>query len=136
MSCRFERTPAYAKTPQLLGAQGRRFEGGPSVFGIEWFDKAASRVFPEMHRDGTGDERSRMFRPSALYRWHGVLGRSLRALYRLPHSARRCGHINAVDAEWAERINDRINDDRRSPDGAGFADALDANRIGLAANFF
>ena len=26
------------------------------MFGIKWFDKAASRVFPEMHRDGTGDD--------------------------------------------------------------------------------
>jgi hypothetical protein len=66
----------------------------------------------------------------------GRLGRSLRALYRLPHAARCCGHIDAVDAEWTQRINDRIDDDRRSTDGAGFADTFHADRIGLAANFF
>lgn len=66
----------------------------------------------------------------------GGLGCSLRVLYRLPHAARRRGHIDAVDAEWTQRINDRIDDDRWSPDGAGFADALHADRIGLAANFF
>jgi hypothetical protein len=56
----------------------------------------------------------------------GALGRSLRALYRLPHAARGRGHIDAVDAEWTQRINDRIDDDQWSADGAGFADALHA----------
>jgi hypothetical protein len=65
-----------------------------------------------------------------------ALGHSLRALYRLPHTVRRRGHVNAVDAKWSQRINDRIDDDRRSTDSAGFADTFHANRIGLAANFF
>jgi hypothetical protein len=60
----------------------------------------------------------------------------LRALYCLPHAVRRRGHIDMIDAEWSQRINDRIDDDRWSPDGTGFADALHANWIGLAANFF
>ena len=60
----------------------------------------------------------------------------LRALYHLPHAVRRRGHINAVDAERTQRINDRIDDDGRRTDGAGFADAFHADRIGLAANFF
>src|SRR5271169_5050006 len=63
------------------------------------------------------------------------LGRSLRALYRLPNAARRRRHIDAVDAEWTKRIDNRIDDDRGSPDGAGFADAFHADRIGLAPNF-
>src|SRR5689334_20890137 len=67
-------------------------------------------------------------------RWR--LRRSLRVLDRLPHPARRRRHVDAIDAERTERINDRIDDDRRSADGAGFADALHADRIGLAFNFF
>ena len=65
-----------------------------------------------------------------------ALGHSLRALYRLPHTVRRRGHINAVDAKWTQRINDRIDDDGRSADGAGFADTFHPDRIGLATNFF
>jgi hypothetical protein len=38
------------------------------------------------------------------------LGRALRGLYRLPHAARRRGYIDAVDAKWTQRINDRIDD--------------------------
>src|SRR4029077_6635280 len=65
-----------------------------------------------------------------------ALGRSLRALYRLPHAARRRGHIDTIDAEWAQRIDDRIDDDRWSPDGTGFADTFHPDRVGLAAHFF
>jgi hypothetical protein len=65
-----------------------------------------------------------------------ALGHSLRTLYRLPHTVRRRGHINAVDAKWTQGINDRIDDDGRSADGAGFADTFHPDRIGLATNFF
>jgi hypothetical protein len=65
-----------------------------------------------------------------------ALGHSLRALYRLPHAVGRRGHINAIDAKWTQRINDRIDADGWSTDGARFADTLHAQRIGLAANFF
>ena len=61
-------------------------------------------------------------------------GHSLRALYRLPHTIRRRGHVDAVDAKWTQRVNDRIDDDGWSTDSTGFADAFHADRIGLGSN--
>ena len=76
-----------------------------------------SRVLPEMHRDGTDDCVVACFGQARLTPAL-ALGHSLRTLYRLPHAVWRRGHINAVDAEWTQRINDRIDDDGRSTDGA------------------
>ena len=67
---------------------------------------------------------------------HGQLRSALRALYRLPHTVRSRGHIDTVDAEWTQRINYRVDDDRRSSDGTGFANALNAYWISLARHFF
>ena len=75
-------------------------------------------------------------RRTAICLWRLALGPGvpLRSLYRLPHAARRRGHIDAVDAKWTQRVNDRIDDDGWSTDSTGFADAFHADRIGLASN--
>src|SRR5438270_6481468 len=57
-------------------------------------------------------------------------GRSRAAVERLPYPQRRCRHVDrAHPGLGVERIDDRIDQRRRRTDGAGFARALDAERV-------
>src|SRR6202171_3475239 len=58
--------------------------------------------------------------------------RRLRLLNRLPDLHRRQRRVQGLDAEFAERIHHAIGDTGRAADGAGFAAALGAQRVGAA----
>src|SRR5262245_45604565 len=62
-------------------------------------------------------------------------GARTRARDRFPHPRWRCRHVDTVDPERLERVDERIDYRWRRTDRAGFADALDPERIGLAGHF-
>ena len=55
----------------------------------------------------------------------------LRAADRFPYPRRRRRHVDMVDAERLERVDERVDHRRRRADGAGFTDALDPERLVL-----
>ncbi len=59
----------------------------------------------------------------------------LRPPDRLPYPCRGRRHVDAVDAEGLQRVDDGVDHRGWGADGAGFADALDPERIGLAGHF-
>ena len=91
-----------------------------------------------MHRDGTGDERqSHVSARRALQMAQTPPLPPSRSVSLATLWLRRCGHINAVDAEWAERINMiALMTTGGAPMVPDCADVLDADRIGIPANFF
>src|SRR5215472_5089207 len=50
---------------------------------------------------------------------------------RAPHLIRRRRHLDPFDAVGLQRVEDCVDDCRRRADAAGFAGALDAERVGL-----
>src|SRR5690242_11057399 len=64
-----------------------------------------------------------------------ILSRRLCGPQRLPYLAGRRRHVDVIDAERFECIQQRVDDRRRRGDTARFTDALDAERIGLRRNF-
>src|SRR5262245_58034899 len=63
-------------------------------------------------------------------------GVPLCAADRLPYPRRRRRHVDVIDAERLERVDERVDYRRRRADGAGFADTLDPERVGLARHLF
>src|SRR5450759_4106624 len=59
-----------------------------------------------------------------------------RRLHRLPHALRRRRHFDIPDAERRERVDDRVDHRRRRADRAGFAAALDPERVVRARRDF
>src|SRR5262245_19718364 len=53
-------------------------------------------------------------------------------LHALPDALRRRRHVDVLDAERPERLEDRVDHGRRRRDGSGLAHPLDAQRVGLA----
>ena len=53
---------------------------------------------------------------------------------RVSHPRRRRRHVDVIDAERLERVDQRVDHRRRRADGAGFTDALDPERVGLAGH--
>src|SRR4051794_11033256 len=62
----------------------------------------------------------------------GMLGAHLRVPDRLPDLLRRQRRVELGDAEFAEGVHHAVGDAGRAADGAGFAAALGAERIGAA----
>src|ERR1051325_9957285 len=58
----------------------------------------------------------------------------LRRMDRLPDACRRERHVEMRDAEIVQGVKHGVDHGRRRGDRAGFADALDAERIGLGRN--
>src|SRR6267143_2068068 len=50
-----------------------------------------------------------------------------------PHPLRCAGHLDVVDAQRPQRVDDRIDHRGGGGDRAGLADALDAQRVGRPA---
>src|SRR5207249_8884757 len=46
-----------------------------------------------------------------------------------PHPLGRAGHLDVVDAQRPQRVDDRVDHRRGGGDRAGLADALDAERV-------
>src|ERR1700676_4467008 len=68
--------------------------------------------------------------------WRGVgVGASAKVLFAPgildggPHPNRRCRHVDVVDAEFLERVDERIDHRGRRRGDAAFATTLDAERV-------
>src|SRR5689334_18635901 len=54
---------------------------------------------------------------------------------RPPHALRRCRHVDVLDAERGEGVEDGVDDRLRRRHAAGLARALDAERVGRGRHF-
>src|SRR5262245_14334553 len=53
-------------------------------------------------------------------------------LHLLPQPVRAGGHVDVLDAKWAERVADRVDDRGAGGDGASLANAFHAKVVGRA----
>src|SRR5437899_5865450 len=55
-----------------------------------------------------------------------------RPLHHVPELVWTRGHVHVLDAQWAQRVADRVDHGRAGRDRAVFPDALDAKDVGRA----